>query len=182
MLFIDIGGHVGVYTEAFARCPGVHAVYVFEPNPVNLQVLHEKFDTNSNVHIIPCAVGATNGHTKLYRFPDDLDKQSYNTGRSSILENNTNISRSFFYDVPIIKLSTFLQDNQIHYVDCMKIDVEGAEYDILEDLMDTGMINNIHQIILSEHRFLFYGDYLIRAEQILQRLKREYMGRLQLEQ
>jgi FkbM family methyltransferase len=40
MLFIDIGGHIGNYTEAFSRCPGITNVYCFEPNPYNLKLLH----------------------------------------------------------------------------------------------------------------------------------------------
>ena len=54
--------------------------------------------------------------------------------------------------VQTIKISDFLQDAEIDKVDLLKIDAEGSEYDILEDLLETRTIQNIEKIYFEDHK------------------------------
>ena len=49
----------------------------------------------------------------------------------------------------------------------MKINIEGAEYDLLEHLIDTGLISNIHNIQVQFH------DFVSNAEQRMIMLQKE---------
>ena len=55
-------------------------------------------------------------------------------------------------------------------IDVLKMDIEGAEYDVLESLIDSGTINNIGQICVEFH-FRFGCGLVKRTEEIFKSLK-----------
>jgi len=175
MFYIDVGAHTGVYTQQYCQ-NGI--VFAFEPNPVNQEILYQRFGRNPNVHIMPYAVGLTTGIVKLYRFPEDKDCHPNNTGRSSILSENKNVNANIFYEVQMITLSDFIIENGICKINTVKIDTEGAEYDILTDLMNKHIINRINTIVLSEHKFLFGHTFRAKADAVMERLRKTFNGKI----
>jgi len=65
-VFADIGAFDGVTSEEFARRrPDYHAIYVFEPNPRNLEVARERLNGDARVRFVPAAVGARAGTARF---------------------------------------------------------------------------------------------------------------------
>jgi FkbM family methyltransferase len=110
----DVGANVGFLTLLAARRVGpAGAVYAFEPHPRAAEVLRANVRANSfaNVHVVEAAVGRTTGRVRI-RADDHLTARLGDAG----------------FDVSQIALD---------HVDAaaptlVKIDVEGAEVDVLE--------------------------------------------------
>jgi len=175
---IDIGAHVGWYLDQWVKGTN-NTIFAFEPNPVNLHTLRHKYANNANVIIIPYAVGATKGTVKLYRAPDDDFNEPKHTGRSSVRRDNSNVGDEFF-EVQMIRLSDFIDDMCIEQFRVLKIDTEGNEHVILDDLLDNGLINKFDEIIFENHDFLFEHDnsHAMREKVIFHRLAQEFKGKV----
>lgn len=140
---IDIGAHIGAFSIFAARQVGVNGVvYAFEPLPKNFDVFQKNIILNNmnNIIISDKAIDSKKGDKVLY---NNYDENS--------------ASPSFFTDygfgevlVNTITLDDVLLDNNINHIDFLKIDCEGAEYDILMNLSDKAF-NIIDKIVLEYH-------------------------------
>ena len=117
----DIGANAGFYTLALSRMVGPRGrVIAFEPMPRNLDKLrfHLKINKIDNVFVSPCALSERSGVIGFACGDSDF------TGRIS---NNALDS----FQVPSITLDEFLQEQAIADPSLLKIDVEGAEAQVL---------------------------------------------------
>jgi FkbM family methyltransferase len=176
---IDIGAHVGWYTDQWAN-NDANIIFAFEPSPINLNTLRHKYVEHGNVIILPYAVGTTNGKVKLYR-AEDSHGGPQDTGRSSVRLENNNVSDDRFFEVQMVRLSDFIDMMGIEQFRALKIDTEGNEHVILEDLLDNGLINKFDEILFENHCDLFDDAYSLREKAIHYRLKQEFRGLLNLD-
>ena len=128
MVVIDAGAHVGYFTLLAARQVGPHGkVYAFEPNPANYRLLRQNIEFNGYDNIVATqkAVSKSGGVAQLVLSSRDNGTHSlYSQG----LPNAEKIS------VDMISLDEFLADEGWPKVDLVKMDVEGAELDVLEGM------------------------------------------------
>lgn len=68
-------------------------------------------------------------------------------------------------EVTLVGAADFIRDNNIRGIDLMKINIEGAEYDLLEHLIDTGFVEHIKNIQVQFH------DFVPNAEQRMRRIQ-----------
>lgn len=114
----DIGANVGFYTLLTSKYVGKKGkVIAFEPNPIALRYLKKNVAINnfSNIKIIGTAVTNESGK---HRFDDSLD---ISCGR---LDTKGNI------EVVTLTIDEFATKTEAP--NCMKIDVEGGEYKVLQ--------------------------------------------------
>ncbi|BCX13529.1 MAG: methyltransferase [Candidatus Dojkabacteria bacterium] len=139
-VFIDCGANVGQETVPVGKRGAT--VYAFEPEPIAFDILKEKVKDLPNVHIYNKAVYSKNGKMKLYRHNDTAkDPVLYSEG-SSLFHKKNNVNKNDFVEVEVVRLVDFIKENKIDKIKVLKIDVEGAEYDLLNDLFD----NKLHKI------------------------------------
>ena len=141
-IVIDIGAYCGLTALAFAERVGLSGhIYAFEPDPENFQALQtnvNKYSIN-NVTLENAAVWKTNGFIAL---------QAEGTISSAIQvlaarENAT-------VNVKSINLSDYIIKNNINKLDLIKIDVEGAELEILSSSRD--VLEKMHpRLVLETH-------------------------------
>jgi FkbM family methyltransferase len=120
MVAYDIGAHVGFYTMMFARLSGKEGrVYAFEPNALNLRYLKTHLEINSieNVTILPIALGQDRGYTFF--------TESGNSSTGHVTANQTGVM------VPTDSIDNLIDKKRIEPPNIIKIDVEGAELDVL---------------------------------------------------
>lgn len=120
MVAYDVGAHVGFYTMMFARLSGKEGrVYAFEPNTINLNYLKTHIEINSieNVTIFPIALGQDRGYTFFNEGKDS------STGHMTV--NQTAVM------VPTDSIDSLIGKKLIEPPNIIKIDVEGAELDVL---------------------------------------------------
>ena len=128
MTVIDIGAHHGFYTLLASTKVGVDGkVISFEPSPKEREKLkyHLILNNCSNVSVEGYALGKYNGETKFFI------ANGRDSGFSSLRRPKINGQIRTIY-VPIKTLDKYLQSRNIKKVDFIKIDVEGAELEVLE--------------------------------------------------
>ena len=138
---IDVGANIGLATLYFKWLHPRASVLCFEPNPEVLGFLEKNISRNklANVKVFPVALGKLNGEQELFTSAEVKGSTSASTIPP------INKERSF--RVPVRRLSDFIEKP----VDFIKIDVEGAEGQILEDLEETGKLTLIRDMIIEYH-------------------------------
>ena len=127
MVVIDIGAHVGYYTLLAARRVGpTGKVYAFEPEPANHSLLIKNIQLNEyrNIEAIQGAVTDRVGSSKLFL------TDSYNGTHSTYRRNSDNGSVA----VDTTTLDAFLESREWPDVGLIKVDVEGAEIDVMKGM------------------------------------------------
>jgi FkbM family methyltransferase len=145
-IFIDGGMNVGIVTDIALVKDAT--VYGFEPNPNAIKLLKNKFKNNKNVFIIEKALSNRNGES------DFVLSSDYDQGANLFRVGN----RKEILKVELVKFSEFVNslNREIYMV---KLDVEGAEFEIIEDLIESKSYTKIKYIVCETHaRFFKDGD------------------------
>lgn len=144
---VDLGANVGLWSEYIRSVADVHSIYMVEPNKKAVKILQETYINDDKSFIVPKAVSNFDGETDLFTSDD-------NSLVSSIIEEHRSISDfgtlSNSEKIQVCKLSTLILENQISKIDLLKIDIEGAEYDLFCD-MSSSEFEKIENILLEYH-------------------------------
>lgn len=145
---VDCGANVGDMTAILARNGAT--VHAFEPNPHAYAVLAAKFVGQPNVVCHNAAVGTSAGRLALYLHKNsDQDEVLWSNG-SSLLADKPNVSRARSVEVDVVDLAEFLQSLS-EPVKVLKIDIEGAEVDLMNHLLDTKVLVSIAHVFVETH-------------------------------
>ena len=138
-LVFDIGGYGGEWAgDIFSKYSC--RIYIFEPVSKFVQNIKKRFDKNQKIVTYNFGLGDKTEHAKI----------NINQNSSSLFRTTSKI----FQKVKIIRAIDFLNENNISKVDLMKINIEGGEYDLLEDLIQSGQIKKIKNIQIQFHDFI----------------------------
>jgi FkbM family methyltransferase len=124
MCAFDIGAHLGYYSLLLAKCVGpIGHVVSFEAAPNNFLTLQRNVSVNDlkNVQLINQAV-----YSQITTISMSVSTADTASGDWSIIREPNGAS----IQVQTIVLDRFCEEHQI-FPDFLKIDVEGAEYDVL---------------------------------------------------
>jgi FkbM family methyltransferase len=136
---MDIGGNIGLFSYD-AICKGASKVYCFEPSSKNYNVINNifKFD---NLVVEESAVSSKDGYVDFY----DCESNSIGSSMYDELEGSKKIT------CKSVNLNSYILNNNIEKIDYLKVDCEGAEYEIIESLDEDYLTNNIKKICLEYH-------------------------------
>ena len=131
-IVIDIGAHIGLYTIISSKRVGANGKVVdIEADPSNFEMLNSNIKLNQLTNVIPLnyAVHSKETKVKLYLPSGESGFTKYNT----IMPNWINAQEKFV-EVNANTLDYLLQLNEIRQeeVNWIKIDVEGAEFEVLK--------------------------------------------------
>ncbi len=120
---VDIGGNIGAFSIYAASIAEKGTVYAFEPVEENFNLLEKNIKENNlhNIKVFKNGVAGKNGEGKLFL--------SNNKGGHSIYPPKNATGKSVI--VKFVSLQQIFKENKIKCCDFLKIDCEGAEYDIL---------------------------------------------------
>lgn len=147
---IDCGANIGNVTDFFQKLGA--KVTSFEPNPDAFKVLKNRFENNANVDCVNKGVGSSSdaGMKKLFLHESsNSDPLTYSTG-CSIVGDKVNVDNENFIDTEIIDMGLFIK-NLDAPVKVLKIDIEGAEVSLLNDLADKGLLRSIPYVFVETH-------------------------------
>ncbi|NNC50944.1 MAG: FkbM family methyltransferase [Flaviramulus sp.] len=154
-ILIDIGANIGITSLFFSRFDFIEKIYAFEPVKDTFDQAKYNFSLNKSGQKVVCLknIGlGFNSRKEIFLYDK---KWKGNTGLRGIASpsyaNNSNTSEREVQIVDAsIEINEILKDNLGKKV-VIKMDCEGGEYEILENLYKTGTINNIDILLLEWH-------------------------------
>lgn len=131
-LVIDMGGYKGEWAQKIFDRYGCH-IEIYEPVPEFAQEVRKRFEKylNSKISVIECAIGSSNDRANLIM--DGLA---------------TSIQKNELGKTQVLAVENIIANRK---VDLLKMNIEGAEYEVFESLFSRGVISNISSIFVQFH-------------------------------
>jgi FkbM family methyltransferase len=152
-IVIDVGAHVGRYTLLGSKLVGRSGkVIAVEAHPGNFQLLKRNLQLNNsenNVITFNCAAYCQDTpQLRLFLAGEDRGNTIYNT----VMENRRYATEKFV-SVHALKLDSIVQRVGIkaHEINWIKIDVEGAEYEVLQGAQNILSNSNDISVLIEVH-------------------------------
>jgi len=154
-LAVDCGANMGVVTERLATTGA--DVVAFEPDPFAFKTLEQKFVNLPNVTLINAAVGVGSGTVRLMRADNFGDNPEGASVKSTILDGGRRIDAENAVEVPLIDFPSWVADQvkargEVAFI---KMDIEGAELDILEKMDAEQLFQNVRCLVAETHERKF---------------------------
>jgi FkbM family methyltransferase len=140
-IVFDIGANLGFFSY-YSILKGAKSVYAFEPGESQFKAIEDNFGSIDNLVIEKKAVTEKNGILKFAKHKnlsvmsgvfDEIDEENYN-----VVECQT------------INLMDYCFEKNISKIDFLKLDCEGSEYRIFENLSED-FLKMIDKIIMEYH-------------------------------
>ena len=151
---IDCGAHIGdVALPLAATGAEVHA---FEPEPRFFQKLADASADTPNLIVHQAAVGIKNGEARFFRSTAASKRPAKRATGGTLVAQSAVADEDSAVTVPVVDLAGYIE-KLLHNHDrlaFMKIDVEGAEIDIVNHLVDAGVLPRIGLTVVETHRWL----------------------------
>ncbi len=148
---LDVGACIGMYSICYSKIYKNSTIYSYEPVKKNYKELKKNILLNNlkNIYINNIGLSDKKKNIKI-GIPDKKIHLRYskniNDGLFSIFSNKKK------YLVKLITLDSFIKEKNIKKIDFIKIDVEGAEYQVLKGAKKT--IKKFKPIIQLEYNDL----------------------------
>jgi FkbM family methyltransferase len=131
-VFYDIGANIGFFSVAAARLVGEEGqVYAFEPLPENAAVIRRNIKINGfeNIQVIEAAVADRSGAAEFL--------VAHYSGGSALASASVPPDLKEIITVEIVALDDLIARGQIRLPNLVKIDVEGAELQVIKGMSAT---------------------------------------------
>ncbi len=113
--------------------PGLQAIYVFEPLPGPLAVLQQRAQADPRIRVFPVAVAAEDGTAQFHVTSNDGESSSL-LAMGSHRELFPQVVVQDSITVTTRRLDSVLAEHRLAPPDALIIDVQGAEYQVLQSL------------------------------------------------
>jgi FkbM family methyltransferase len=122
-------------------------IHAFDPTPRWVDWINAQ-NTPREFHFYPYAIGGKDGTLRMFPRVTRRGKQSTTMltmvdeweGSGDVIE------------APVKKISTIMSEIGVDHIDILKMDIEAAEYDVINDFLDSGV--PVYQLLVEfHHRF-----------------------------
>src|SRR5215216_3171654 len=134
-IVIDVGAHIGPYTLKASKLVGLNGkVVAIEAAPDNFDILNRNIQLNKLTNVIALNYAVYSKEDKIRLYLLKVDKSSYTKYNIVMIDRAQYNNEKNFVEVKANTLDYLLQSNGIKHeqVNWIKIDVEGAEFDVLK--------------------------------------------------
>lgn len=149
LVFVDGGAHAGVFSDVALACGGL--CYAFEPNIYLATFLKNRYKDEPKFVLFQQALSNKNEKSIFYNIDTDL----INEGNSIISIHKGIQERA--YDVQCIDFCEFARKllEKHGKINFLKLDIEGAEFELLDSLIEQKLYENIEFIMVETHERFF---------------------------
>jgi FkbM family methyltransferase len=149
MTFIDLGANLGEYSLVMSEHAG--KVIAFEPDPWTFERLSQRVEGVSNIETMNAAAGVGDGEITLYRHENFQNDPDLHSQGSSVFLSKNDINSSDAHVVKQIDFVRFLRELD-EEIGVLKIDIEGAEVELLEALFnDSELFRRVRYVFAETH-------------------------------
>lgn len=140
---VDLGGHIGTFSILMARkLKDKCRIFTFEPDEDNYSLLEQNINLNKIKSITPQKLAISDYVGKGFLKKEKMNTDAYHLDLSKKKSTNCEIST-----LPVV-----LKKQKLNKVDLLKMDIEGAEYNIFQHKQSLDYIlENVHFIFMEYH-------------------------------
>ncbi len=155
-LVFDLGGYKGDWSAIMYE--KYHCtIYIFEPVKEYIKSLEDRFRGNKNIHIFPYGLAGKAKSISLHM----SENATSEFGTSDKL-----------VKVRLVAVSDFMKNHKIKHVDLASINIEGGEYELLEHMISSKLIQKFKNVQVQLHPFV--SDALLKAKKIQKGLRKTH--------
>lgn len=153
-VIIDAGANIGGYIDVLKKLNINPKIIALECSRTNFVKLTE--GSYNDVKLLNVALGGENGTATFSEFigkpKGDGTNKYHKWGNISgnfeqVLKDKSTINR---YEVNVVTVERVIRENNLNYVDFLKMDIEGAEYEVIHN-MSQETADKIKQISMETH-------------------------------
>jgi len=137
-LVFDIGGYLGDWTsEIYSRyrCN----IMIFEPVEEFADAISNRFSNIKNIHVFQIGLG---GYTR-----DEIIAVSENA--SSIFMGSKGMHH--MQNIRVVDIAEWISERDIGEISLMKVNIEGAEYELIERIIESNIIVTVKDLQIQFH-------------------------------
>ena len=158
MVALDVGADIGYYTLQLSRLVGpTGQVVAFEPIPKARERLEHNIAANGLLNIIVSELALGNQNGTVY-LEDPFKKSRLNLNKTTAGHEDIKVS--------IRRMDALVGEMNLASVDLVKIDVEGAEHEVLRGMEQT--LRRFHPVLIVEVHHQFLPQFASTAEALLE--------------
>lgn len=120
-------------------------VYLFDPSPTAKATIESIKTLPEKLKFYPIGIAAYDGRVS-FSSPKNEEEGSFR------VKENDNEEITFECNT----ISTIVKEHNLPRIDILKIDIEGFEYEVIDELIESGIL--VHQICVEYHHFFDYID------------------------
>jgi len=140
----DVGAYKGKWGEKIHEKYG-STIHFFEPVERHVKELLKKF--TGDKFIVNCfGLGGWSRTADISLIGKDLD--------GSTILNNKYEKTLCIEEIKIVDIKEYIRSNNVEEIDLLKLNVEGLEFEIIESLIDSGLINIVKDLQIQFHNFI----------------------------
>lgn len=176
-IVLDIGANIGVTAIWLKHHYPNAEIYCFEPMPENFCLLEKNTKTLAGVKCFPFGLGAEDAICDIYANEDPNNFGGFSIhARQSNFESLGN-TQKYKSKIEIKHAARTLERLGISGIDILKIDTEGAEYDIVSSLPNN-LLENCQWIMGELHGIKTYGVLNILEPHFATQFKKTFTNEL----
>ena len=160
-IVLDIGGFKGDYAAAISnkfKC----FIHVFEPMREHAAYIGHRSKNNPKVFVHPVGVGGKSEDITIY-IPKGKDEATMHPGDTEIASQE---------NIKVIDIVEVFKGIEAKHVDLMKLNIEGAEFDLLDRLIAKKLHKKVSNIQIQFHKIA--DDSEERREKIREKLSKTH--------
>lgn len=145
----DLGGYEGQWASDIYsryRCN----IYIFEPVKKYANEISDRFKTNNDIRVFSFGLSDKTTNATLSLLNDS----------SSVFKSSGNLE-----EIELKAFNDFVFENNIEKIDLMKINIEGGEFPLLENIVASPFISKIVNLQIQFHDFVENADQRMIAIQ-----------------
>lgn len=144
-IIFDCGANIGFATIFFKWLYPESEIYAFEPDKKTFELLKYNIEYNNlkNVHLFNVALSRENGTLDFFIDCNNPGSLIMSTKKERISTNKILVN--------CISLSSFMTQNKITKIDFVKMDIEGSEKEVVDDLDTNETLLIIDKLIIEYH-------------------------------
>lgn len=134
-------------------------IFLYDPTPIALSTIERRSPLNPRISYFSIGL---NGEDGIVRFsePENLEEGSFSVYRKD--------KKLKSYEYECRSISSLMRENNHIEIDLLKIDIEGFEYSVMDDILKNKLI--IKQICVEFHDHL-HDSFRKRKQDIIKKLK-----------
>lgn len=138
-LVFDIGGFKGEWSHTISKKYNCD-IYIFEPVKTFFSQIENKFKDNKKIKVY---------NLGLYSETKEESISIAGDSSSHINQKSDNSEK-----IQLQNVVEFLKEKNVSYVDLAKINIEGAEYDLINKLIDSNVVTTFNNLQVQFHNFV----------------------------